>query len=372
MKIIAFYLPQFHTFPENDAWWGEGFTEWTNVKRAVPSFKGHNQPRVPLNKNYYNLLDIDTLRWQADLAKEYGVYGFCYYHYWFDGHMLMEKPMEMMLQDKSVDLPFCICWANENWTRAWAKKSREVLISQTYGDQQGWKEHFDYLLPFLKDERYIRIDGKPIFVIYRPEIIECLEPMIQYWQELAKENDLPGISFIYQQTDFDHQKEPTGYLFDYGIEFQPALVRSRWQRKNPLLYCRKALNELVNRLKLPQFRCTTFWYGYDDAWRRILKMKPKDEKMLPGAFVDWDNSPRYGKKGSVYLTATPEKFQKYLSLQIKHAKEVYNKDLIFMFAWNEWGEGGYLEPDELYGYKMLEAIQTSLIQNNEWPEYPNN
>ena len=165
MKIIAFYLPQFHSFPENDEWWGKGFTEWTNVKRAKPSFKGHYQPRIPLNKNYYNLTDVNALKWQADIAKKYGVYGFCYYHYWFDGHMLMEKPMEIMLQNKEVDLPFCICWANENWTKAWAQHSRKVLIAQTYGDKKDWEKHFYYLLPFFKDKRYIYKDGMPIFVI---------------------------------------------------------------------------------------------------------------------------------------------------------------------------------------------------------------
>lgn len=367
MKIIAFYLPQYHTFPENDRWWGKGFTEWTNVKKAVPSYKGHYQPRIPLNKNYYNLLNNSVLRWQADLAKKYGIYGFCYYHYWFDGHMLMEKPMENMLADKSVDLPFCICWANENWTKAWAKKSKEVLISQTYGDENEWKEHFNYLLPFFKDNRYIKVDGKPLFVIYRPEIVPCLEDMVNYWQSLARQNDFPGISFMYQQTDYDHRKEKTGYLFDYGIEYQPAVVRNRPQKRNLFLLARKALNEFVNYFHLPQTSISTFWYSYDDAWRKIIKMKPKDEKMVPGAFVDWDNTARYGKKASVYKGVTPEKFRKYLSMQIKHAKQDYKKDMIFMFAWNEWGEGGYLEPDEKYGYKMLKAVSLALKDNGEWP-----
>lgn len=369
MKIIAFYLPQYHTFPENDAWWGKGFTEWRNVKNAKPSFKGHYQPRVPLNGNYYNLLDKKTLKWQAELARKNGIYGFCYYHYWFDGHMLMEKPMEIMLNNQEVDLPFCICWANENWTKAWAKKSKEVLISQTYGDQKDWKEHFDYLLPFFKDKRYIKVDGKPFFVIYRPEIVGCLRDMLEYWQQLAKENGFPGLTFAYQQTDYDHRKAETGDLFDYGIEYQPATVRNRPQKRNPFLLTRKCLNVFVNKFKLPQTRMSTFWYSYDDAWKKIIKMNPKDDKMLPGAFVDWDNTPRYGKQASIYLGVTPEKFEKYLSLQIKHVKNVYHKDMIFMFAWNEWGEGGYLEPDEKYGYAMLKAIRNALIENDEFPKY---
>ena len=144
MKIIAFYLPQFHEFRENDEWWGKGFTEWTNVKSAKPLYKGHNQPKVPYGEKYYNLLDTETLRWQSKLAKEYGVYGFCYYHYWFDGKMLMNRPMELLLENTDITQKFCICWANEKWTKAWAKKERTVLIDQTYGNEKDWKEHFEY------------------------------------------------------------------------------------------------------------------------------------------------------------------------------------------------------------------------------------
>ena len=154
MKIIAFYLPQFHNIPENDEWWGNGFTEWTNVKKAKPIFEGHQQPKVPLNNNYYNLLDDNVKVWQADLAKKYGVYGFCYYHYWFNGKMLLEKPMEQMLENKEVDIPFCISWANEPWTKAWVGDEKKMLIAQEYGQEEEWKEHFMYLLPFFKDERY--------------------------------------------------------------------------------------------------------------------------------------------------------------------------------------------------------------------------
>ena len=160
MKIIAFYLPQFHNIPENDEWWGDGFTEWTNVKKAKPLYEGHMQPRVPLGGNYYNLLDDNVKIWQADLAKKYGVYGFCYYHYWFNGKMLLEKPMEQMLANKEVDIPFCICWANEPWTKAWVGDERKLLIAQEYGQEEEWKQHFMYLLPFFKDERYITKNGK--------------------------------------------------------------------------------------------------------------------------------------------------------------------------------------------------------------------
>lgn len=375
MKIIAFYLPQFHTFPENDEWWGKGFTEWTNVKRAQPLFKGHNQPRIPLNKNYYNLTDEETLIWQSELAQKFGIYGFCYYHYWFDGHMLMEKPMEIMLDSDKISLPFCICWANENWTKAWADHSKEILISQTYGDKSDWKKHFEYLLPFFKDKRYINVDNKPVLVIYRPEIIPTLREMLEYWDELARKNGLNGIVYMYQHNAYNHLKDKNGDLFDYAIEYQPGRIKGFLPNrpKNEQQCCsmgsvlRKSLNSFVTKWKIKQTELSTMCYDYDDAWKRILKLQPEDDKKIPGAFVDWDNSPRYGGKGSLYKGVTPEKFKKYLSLQIKHAKNDYHKDMIFMFAWNEWGEGGYLEPDEKYEYGMLEAVRDALMENNEFP-----
>lgn len=368
MKIIAFYLPQFHTFPENDEWWGKGFTEWVNVKSAKALYEGHNQPREPLDDNYYDLSKIEPLRWQAQLAKEYGIYGFCYYHYWFDGHMFMQKPMENMLNDRSIDLPFCICWANENWTKAWAKRSKEVLISQTYGDRNDWKKHFEYFFQFFKDDRYIRVDGKPLLVIYRPELISTLEEMLELWQTMARKKGLKGLAFAYQQSAYDHTKASSGHLFDYGIEYEPNLVKNGEQCKTLPVIIRKALNIISMKLNLPPSKIASVRYDYDDAWRRIISHKPKDSKMLPGAFVDWDNTPRYGKGASMYEGVTPEKFQKYLSEQIKHAKNDYKKDMLFMFAWNEWGEGGYLEPDKKYGFGMLEAIKRALIENDEFPE----
>lgn len=222
MKVIAFYLPQFHNIPENDEWWGDGFTEWVNVKKSKPLYEGHYQPRVPLNENYYNLLDDNVKKWQVDLAKKYGIYGFCYYHYWFSGHMLLEKPMEQMLANKEIDLPFCVCWANEPWTKAWVGDAKKVLIPQNYGREKEWREHFDYLLPFFKDERYITVDGRPLFVLYRPEIVGCLNEMLDYWNKLAKENGFEnGFCFAYQNIDFDLAKDKDDSRFDLNIEFEP-------------------------------------------------------------------------------------------------------------------------------------------------------
>lgn len=221
MKIIAFYLPQFHDIPENDEWWGKGFTEWVNVKKAQPLYKGHEQPRIPMNENYYNLLDDNVKIWQANIAKEYGIYGFCYYHYWFGGKLLLEKPMEQMLKNPKVDIPFCISWANEPWTKAWVNESK-VLIPQFYGGKKEWKEHFDYLLPFFKDNRYIKEDNKPLFIIYRAEVIDCLNDMLDYWTELAQQNGFSGMKYAYQNLTFDLMPNRDDSRFDYNIEFQPS------------------------------------------------------------------------------------------------------------------------------------------------------
>lgn len=374
MKVIAFYLPQFHNIQENDEWWGEGFTEWTNVKKATPLFAGHAQPRVPLNRYYYDLLDIKTQIWQAKLAKEYGVYGFCYYHYWFSGKLLLEKPMENMLKNPEVDIPFCICWANEPWTRAWVGETK-VLIPQKYGDKSDWKEHFMYLLPFLKDKRYIKENNKPLVIIYRPEVIECLNEMLDYWSTLALENGLAGLTYAYQNIDFDLQANKDDSRFDYNIEFQPLYARHDLFKDNHKIL--KAVRRKVAAVFERQFGIDLMRYGanffssnqieYDDAWEKVLNRKPESSKNIPGAFIGWDNTPRKGEKGLIYVNDTPEKFEKYLSKQIKRVKNVYKKDMLFMYAWNEWAEGGYLEPDERSGYRNLESIRNALKENGEFP-----
>lgn len=376
MKIIAFYLPQFHDIPENDEWWGKGFTEWVNVKKAQPLFEGHNQPRVPLNDNYYNLLDDETKSWQISLAKKYGVYGFCFYHYWFNGKLLLERPIEQYLENKSLDHPFCICWANEPWTKAWLGNRKEVLIPQKYGDKNEWEEHFNYLLPFIKDERYICNEGKPLIVIYRPEVIDNLNDMLDYWQELAVKNGMSGLYFAYQSLGFDLQTHKDDSRFKYNIEFQPDYAN--WDlNKKEYFHLRKIKRKLSTYLERKlginiQFlgSCKTLRiFDYDLTWKQILNRKPSDDKCVPGAFVDWDNTPRHSKEGYLYKGANPEKFQTYLSKQIKNARNIYKKDMLFMYAWNEWAEGGYLEPDERFGYGYLEAIKQALIENNEFPEW---
>ena len=371
MKIIAFYLPQFHVIPENDEWWGKGFTEWVNVKKALPLFDGHNQPRIPLNQNYYDLSDNSVMDWQIDLAHKYGVYGFCFYHYWFDGHLLLQKPVEAFLANKKQDLPFCICWANEHWTNAWVSQKNTVLIEQRYGGKKEWKEHFDYLLPFFKDKRYIVNNNKPFFVIYRPEIIDCLNPMLDYWQELAIENGFDGIEYAYQHVTFFMDQNRDDSRFAHNIEYQPIYAQSLLlQKKFSLLrklkrvlatFVEKNLNLDIRHIADNHL----LKFDYDDIWNFILKMSPTTPQSIPGAFVDWDNTPRRGNKGTVYLGTTPEKFHNYLKKQIIRARDVYKSEYLFMFAWNEWAEGGNLEPDEKNRYGYLEAIHSALESTGE-------
>ena len=194
IKVLAMHLPQYHAIPENDAWWGKGFTDWVNVKKARPIYKGHKQPVIPLNNNYYDMTDASTLQWQADLAKKYGVYGFCYYHYWFkNGKKLLEKPVEMMLSNPKIDIPFCLCWANENWTKKWDGGNNEIIVEQDYGNENDLNKHMDYLCRFFSDKRYIRIDGAPLLLIYKPELIPNIRTYIKLIRKRAKENGFKNI-----------------------------------------------------------------------------------------------------------------------------------------------------------------------------------
>lgn len=373
MKVIPVYLPQFHTIPENDKWWGKGFTEWVNVKGAKPLFEGHNQPRVPLNDNYYDLSDVETLKWQCKLAKDYGIYGFCMYHYWFNGHLLLEKPMEMLLAHPEIDIKYCISWANHDWTDAWKASDRapRVLIAHNFDDEKDWVNHFNYMLPFFKDSRYMKEDNKPIMVIYIPNLIRKLKKMLALWTRMAREAGFDGLTYVYQSaaSSFDDSWEHS--LFDYGVEMNPGYVGLAFRgSKNhtffPKLmkYSREIKRLLhIRRSLLPQKQLKEVGKAdYDYTWEKILQLRPKagGPKMIPCAFTDWDNTPRHKERGYVYQGVTTEKFGKYFSKLVENARCYYSTDMIFVFAWNEWAEGGYLEPDEHYGYGFLEEIKRAI------------
>ena len=390
MRIIALYLPQFHNIPENDKWWGKGFTEWTNVKRAIPLFKGHEQPRIPLDGNYYNLLDDDVKIWQANIAKKYGIYGFCYYHYWFNGKKLLEKPMEQMIVNKKVDMPFCICWANEAWTKRWIGDGNTTLISQTNGGPKDWELHFNYLIKFFKDDRYIFIDNKPIIFIYRPELIDDIEEMLANWEYLAKKNGLEGICPVAPIKKINEHSYNTK-LFKYLIEYQPSIALNKTisnhdEFNHNMIYSIKSIREKINRFIEKKFgrnfneydpiylikklfgihRKLPTIYNYEKIWKNV-ENKPMFYNSIPMSFVGWDNTPRFGNNGSLYFGQSIDTFKKYFDIQIKNIKNNYNTDYLFFFAWNEWAEGSYLEPDEKNEYGYLEAIRDVLVTNNEFP-----
>lgn len=372
MKIIPLYLPQFHTIPENDEWWGKGFTEWVNVKGAKPLFPGHNQPRVPLNNNYYDLSDVETLKWQCKLAKDYGIYGFCMYHYWFNGKLLLEKPMEMLLAHPEIDIRYCISWANHDWSDGWKASDRKpkILISHNFNDEEDWVNHFSYMLQFFKDPRYMKEDNKPLMVIYIPNLISKLEKMLALWTRMAKENGFDGLTYIFQSAASHFDNSWRKDLFDYGVEMNPGYANTFFQEKRNrglfpqlikytheikrILGIKRSLNFLTSK------KPTSVGHmNYDEVWEKVLKLRPAKgkPKMIPCAFTDWDNTPRHKERGFVYDGVMVEKFRKYFKRLVENTKKYYDTDMIFVFAWNEWAEGGYLEPDEKYGYGFLEAIR---------------
>lgn len=355
-KLIAFYLPQFHSIKENDEWWGEGFTEWINTKKATPLYKGHYQPQEPLEDNYYSLLDAKTQEWQAKLAKKYGIYGFCYYHYWFNGKMLLEKPMENMLNNKNIDLPFCISWANETWSRRWTGQEKEILIRQEYGGERDWKNHIEYLIPFFKDERYIKVNNKPVMLIYTTSKLEKCDEMVEYWNNYLKEEGFAGIYIA--ETLSMYQIEPSLKNSSAQVEFEPLYTTKKI--KDTESFFKRGINWIRRRIPFscPLMDAKKYWMEIENAKRNSKK------EIFLGTFPRWDNSPRRGRKGFIFKNADPQAFEQHLTKLYK--KAVHNKHrFIFLNAWNEWGEGAYLEPDKKYKYKYLEACKNAIAQYEE-------
>lgn len=371
MKIIPVYLPQFHRTPENDKWWGEGFTEWTNVRAAKQFFDNHYQPRIPLDNNYYDLTDVETLKWQAKLANEYGIYGFCMYHYWFNGRILLHKPMELLLQHPEIDLKYCISWANHDWTDGWKASDggANILIAHDFDKEEDWVAHFNYLLQFFKDPRYMRENDKPIMVVYAPHLIRKCTKMLTLWNKMAIEAGFPGLTFIYQSAASAHDESWERSMFDYGVEFQPGFVshnkKSLTFFPRLMKYSRVIKKMLGIKTQLIKGKKGVAIADYDQTWQKIIAARPSRDNMIPSAFVDWDNTPRHMDRGYVYREATPEKFKSYFAQLVYNTREYYKQDKIFVFAWNEWAEGGYLEPDKKHGYGYLEAIRDVVNDNGQ-------
>lgn len=347
MKFIAFYLPQFHEINENNLWWGKGFTEWTNVKAARKFFSKHRQPKVPLNSNYYNLLDIETLKWQKDLSFKYGIDGFAFYHYWFNGRLLLEKPVEL-LKSSNIDLEFCFYWANHDWKKSW-NGTTEILIKQEYSGHSDWINHFNYFLEFFKDSRYIKVNNKPVIIFFKVATIPDFQTMLKVWNDLAIKYGFNGIFTI--QTIFSKND----VLFDNIDSFlirEPdfSLVNIK---RNVYLY-RKIRRFLNEYLRIPYL----FQITQKTMMRNTSKIYNLDSnrKTYQTLFTSWDNTPRHGKRGFVIAKFSKENYYKLLSQKHLFSKK-NNNEFIFFNAWNEWAEGMYLEPDEESKFDYLEVIK---------------
>lgn len=352
-EVIAIYLPQFHETEDNNRWWGKGFTDWVSVKSAERCFPEHEAPWVPLEENYYDLSKYETMKKQAELAKEYGVDGFCFYHYYFEkGKKELEIPAENLLMWKDIDMPFCFNWASESWIRSWSRidgnvwsekyertecdSANGVLVRQDYGTEEEWKAHFEYLLPFFQDERYITVDGRPVFIFYRPNDIKELDRMVSVWRRLAKEAGLSGL-----------------YLIGVGMNVSNSGLDASmvYEPRNAI----NKLNELSKVSVVNGVRC----YRYEEAWDAVLQSKPYSGcRTYFTGITGYDDTPRRGRSGECMVDNIPRIFGLGIEKIIRKSIQ-YGNELVFINAWNEWGEGMYLEPDENHKYAYLEALKAA-------------
>jgi GT2 family glycosyltransferase/glycosyltransferase involved in cell wall biosynthesis len=355
VKLIAFYLPQFHAIPENDRWWVEGFTEWTNVVKAKPLFFNHYQPQLPANLNFYNLRDSEARIKQAELARQHGIYGFCYYYYWFNGKKLLEAPFEEVLKSGKPDFPFCLCWANENWTRRWDGKDQEILIKQEYSHEDDLN-FIRHLIPAFCDKRYIRINGKPLLIIYRAELFPDIKRTVEIWRnEMMKE----GIGEIYlaKVENFVAGVDPSIMGFDAAIEFSPS-GESVGNTVNEMLKkgFYKEYEGIIPTSSPP------YIYDYDMVVQNTLAKKPPRYKLFRCVFPSWDNTARRGGNATIFINSSPEKFHYYLKEMVSNVIKEFDGDerIVFINSWNKWGEGCHLEPDDKYGNAYLDAVNCTV------------
>lgn len=363
LRFLAYYLPQYHAIPENDKWWGEGFTEWTNVKKAKPLFKGHYQPIIPGELGYYNLLDVETQEAQATMATEYGIDGFIYYQYWFgNGKMLLEKPAEIMLHHKSVDLPFCFCWANETWKGIWhGVDNPGVLIEQTYNGASDYHLYFDYLTPFFQDKRYIKQDNKPVFHIYRWDDIPDKDIFIEIFTERSQALGFSGMYFVATGNvtapsvlENEHIQGVVGLDFFKNLRYAQYFhfpEGSKWFNYERLW------KKWTGHFKEMSKRTKPLVLNYEIGIKK-MPVEILNEKYIPCVLPNWDNSARSGVKSLILKNATPQRFETYLEKFVAaYLKHQQNPPFFIIKSWNEWAEGNYLEPDMKYGRKWLEAVK---------------
>jgi len=355
-RIIALYLPQFHPIPENDIWWGKGFTEWTNVGKAKPLFKGHYQPRIPANLGYYDLRVPETRKAQADMAREHGVEGFCYWHYWFgNGKRLLERPFNEVLVSKEPDFPFCLAWANESWKGiSHGLKNRNVLIEQLYPGEEDYKAHFYSVLPAFKDKRYITVDGKPFFMIYKPFDNNDIVVFIKTWRKLAQQNKLPGIYFVGHSNDPKYTNED---ILSLGFDaVNPVRLIQYFHVRTSLQRILRKMNRVINGIYVVAYPYSLMSKYFHDDEDDIK------ENIFPSIIPGWDHSPRSGKNGIIMTDATPEYFDEHVKKILSLVSRKQNEHrIVIIKSWNEWAEGNYMEPDLKWGMKHLEVLKTNIL-----------
>ena len=355
-RLIAFYLPQFHPIPENDAWWGKGFTEWINVAKARPLFAGHYQPHLPADLGFYDLRLPEARQAQADLARQYGIHGFCYHHYWFHGRRILERPFDDVLASGQPDFPFCLSWANENWTRTWDGLDDQVLLAQTYGEEDD-RAHIRWLCQAFRDERYIRVDGKPLFLVYRAGSLPDARRTTAVWREEAAKLGLGELFLLRVESNFAGERgDPRPLGFDAAVEFQPDALTLHQLRKGSQLSA-----------ELPADRRwhsngDELWFSYPEVVDAMLRRPSVNYPRFPGVSPGWDNTPRRGAGGAGIRDATPAQYERWLRRVLEDARKREGaNDFVFINAWNEWAEGCHLEPCQQWGRAYLEATSRALL-----------
>ena len=355
VRLIAFYLPQFHSIPENDAWWGEGFTEWTNVRTATPQFTGHYQPRVPIDAGYYDLREPDVQRRQVELAKRHGIGGFCFYFYWFAGRRLLETPLLNYLNDNTLDLPFCLCWANENWTRRWDGREQDLLIGQEHSTEDDLR-FIEYVSLYLKDSRYIRIDGRPLLLVYRPALFPDPAATVVRWREWCRASGIGELYIAMVQSFQDLDPRP------YGID---AAVEFPWHTGLP--------TDVTAHLVPAKSEFRGHVFDWKDYATKCEDQPDQPWTQMRGVMPGWDNTPRRKSEAHLFQGHTPAGYGRWLRSALRWTlarNRSAEERLLFINAWNEWGEGAYLEPDHRFGYAFLNATRTAVEEVAREPADP--
>ncbi len=371
-RVIANYLPQFHPIPENDEWWGKGFTEWTNVAKARPLFRGHYQPHIPADLGFYDLRLPEVREAQAALAREAGIEGFCYWHYWFGGgQRLLERPFQEVLASGQPDFPFCLGWANHDWTnKTWTRRAafspEKILMKQTYSEED-YVLHFQALLGAFRDKRYLTVDGKPLFMIFEPKRIPDVKAFIAIWRELARQNGLPGLHLVGAQSNVSFRSadgqvqlprlDEAQSLYQAILDMGFDAVNSRGITRAEVAV-KGRLNRFVRRTWDRFFNVSLLdRYRYDQIVRHMFVPEDRWENVYPTLVSNWDRSPRCGRKAAIYVNSTPQHFETALCKALDLVRDKpFEQRILFVQSWNEWGEGNHLEPDLRHGRAYLDVL----------------